>query len=299
MKKIILCLFGILLYLSSSAQDKAVIDLSVAHLREEPEYVAEMGTEALMGTAVQILDKDGYWIKVQTPDGYKAWTNEMSLEFMTDEEFSAYEKAPKFICLAVNSTIYSEPNKKSQSISDLVRGNIVLDKGSKKKGFLKISTASGREGWVSKKDLASYSQWQKSRICSGENIVNEALKYVGVPYLWGGNSIKGFDCSGLTSFSFLMNGMLLPRNASQQARIGNLIDSSGLGNGDFSLLKKGDLLFFGDKESGRVTHVGIYIGDGRMIHASQLVRINSIIEGRADCYENMHRLLHIRRICDE
>lgn len=299
MRRLIIIIMFLTGGLSVLAQSMAVVDLSVAHLREQPAYEAEMGTEALMGAVVSVLESEGYWTKVRTPDGYVAWTNDMSLCRMTEDEMAAYMEAPKLVCTAIVGRILSKPGRNSLPVSDLVRGDVLIDKGQCRNGFVKVSTVSSREGWVRKKDLEDYAKWQSGQLCSGENLVREALNYLGVPYLWGGYSVKGFDCSGLTAFCFLMNGKMLPRNASQQAQLGRAIDMSKLASGDCGDLQKGDLLFFGDKETGKVSHVGMYIGGGKMIHSSQLVRINSILSGQSDSYESMHRLLQVRRLCDE
>ena len=127
-----------------------------------------------------------------------------------------------------------------------------------------------------------------------EKIIAEAEKLVGVPYLWGGMSASGLDCSGLVRLCYLMHGILLPRNASQQISCGDKVPS-GIEN-----LRRGDLVFFGtpatENRKQRVTHVGIYLGNNHIIHASQVVRINSLLPSDADYYENSHRLLGATRL---
>ena len=95
-----------------------------------------------------------------------------------------------------------------------------------------------------------------------------ACSLAGVPYMWGGNTVKHFDCSGLVKFCYFMNGILLPRNASQQVKCGTPV-----AGGEY---KPGDLLFFGSRKPLRITHVAIYIGDGRIVHSSHSVRIMSL-----------------------
>lgn len=324
----------------------AVVDLSVAHLREAPDYTAEMGTEVLMGAAVKVLERRDYWRKVLCDDGYTAWVNALALKEMDIEEMKAYEASPKLVCLSEYATVHSAPKKSSPMVSDLVRGDVLLvgmaarrgsgyvstvsgrsgwgdvpldgtdvrrgsgqgmdasektgrEKKSSCRGFRYVSTVSGRSGWVQKSALMKLEDWKASQRCTGDAVADEALRHLGIPYLWGGASPKGFDCSGLSSFCFRMNGRILPRNASAQARLGTAVDTSGIRSGNCSALRRGDLVFFGNPATGKVSHVGIYIGEGRMVHASQLVRINSLIDSRPDCYENMHRLLAVRRLCGE
>ena len=324
----------------------AVVDLSVAHLREAPDYTAEMGTEVLMGAAVKVLERRDYWRKVLCDDGYTAWANALALKEMDIEEMKAYEASPKLVCISEYATVHSAPKKSSPMVSDLVRGDVLLvgmaarrgsgyvstvsgrsgwgdvpldgtdvrrgsgqgmdasektgrEKKSSCRGFRDVSTVSGRSGWVQKSALMKLEDWKASQRCTGDAVADEALRHLGIPYLWGGASPKGFDCSGLSSFCFRMNGRILPRNASAQARLGSAVDTSGIRSGNCSALRRGDLVFFGNPETGKVSHVGIYIGEGRMVHASQLVRINSLIDSRPDCYENMHRLLAVRRLCGE
>ncbi|NLR92453.1 C40 family peptidase [Flammeovirga agarivorans] len=123
-----------------------------------------------------------------------------------------------------------------------------------------------------------------------DNPIDTANKYLGVPYLWGGRSIFGIDCSGLAQTVMAAHGIQLPRDAYQQAEIGKKIT--------FSRSKPGDLAFF-NNDKGRITHVGIISDKGKIIHASHYVRediltkdgIFSNQEGK-----QTHQLSHIQRL---
>jgi len=131
--------------------------------------------------------------------------------------------------------------------------------------------------------------------------VRTGKQFMGVPYVWGGTSSKGLDCSGFTKLVYFLHGVILQRDASQQVLNGKLIDEKG----DFSNAQKGDLVFFGTKATPenpkeRVVHVGIYIGDMKFIHASDYIRINSFdpADPLYDEY-NTNRYLRTKRIIGE
>lgn len=304
----------------------AVVEFSANFMREAPDYPAELGDQALMGTVVEMLDTSSYWVKIRTPEPYTAWVTEMGLVPMDESELENYLKAPKYICISPHSNVYSEPSYKSEIVSDLVMGDIfrimykeiVHTRGSLqgytegravlKKKFVGVVLPSGRLGYVPAKDISVFYKWAKDRhaLLDKEDDLRKAListsrQFLGVPYMWGGTSTKNVDCSGLTRSVFFMNGILLPRNASQQARTGS--DVGIFIDGRFSSrdLRPGDLLFFGktatDSTSEKITHVGMYLGNDKYIHSSQIVRISSL-DPSAEDYSG-RQPIRARRIIGE
>lgn len=301
MKRISFIAAALLLSLIVSAQQKAVTEFSVCYLRSAPDYESALETQELMGRVVTVLDTEGYWVKVDDPQPYVAWTTDKGLVLMDDQQIASYEAAPKYICTALASKVYSSASKNSVPVSDLVAGDLlrkVLRRGGRpacSRGYQKVMLPSGKTGFVPSSDIEDYEGWKASREASPDALVQTALRFVGIPYLWGGMSSKGLDCSGLTRLTYLLCGVELPRNASQQVLQGEDVP--------LDKLQKGDLLFFGRRipgadgtEKQKVTHVGMYIGGGRFIHSSHLVRINTMEPGDPDCYENITRLLCARRI---
>ncbi|HPF52769.1 MAG TPA: C40 family peptidase, partial [Draconibacterium sp.] len=126
--------------------------------------------------------------------------------------------------------------------------------------------------------------WKQKQV-DVEKVLSTAFLFKGTPYLWGGTSPKMFDCSGFTKTVYYMQGLILQRDASQQTLYGELVDTY---NG-YENLEPGDLLFFGRKETAeqpeKVTHVGLYIGGMKFIHASGKVRINSLDPNSEDYTE--------------
>ena len=268
----------------------AVVNLSSNFMREEPDYPAELGNQVLMGTVVELLDTNSYWVKIKSPEPYTAWTTNMGLTPMTEQEKDDYIQAPKFICTAPFTHVFESPCGKSKYVCDLVMGDLVL-KADKRVGcWTNVVIPNGKEGWVKTNDIQDFATWASTREVTGENVEALARLFMGVPYMWGGTSIKYVDCSGLARSVYFMLGVLLPRNASQQVKTGVEVTMEEA--------RKGDLVFFGKNATAnspeRVSHVGIYLGDGKIIHSSLVVRENSLIKGSGNYYGN--NVLHFRRI---
>lgn len=301
-RRLLLILPLVLLGLNLSAQPFAVVEFSVSNLRQKPDYESPLETQELMGTVVEYLDTEGYWMKIKSPQPYEAWATDKGYIKMNRESIQAYEKAPKYICTANISTVYSDATEDSDPISDLVMGDVLRkvylgSKVYKVRDFVKVTLPSGKKGWVHENDLKDKDAWQAEcakALVSGktaDNIVKLARRFVGIPYVWGGMTPKGFDCSGLVRLCYLMNGIELPRNASQQVKLGKEVE--------LTQLRPGDLMFFGsvnDEGEQKITHVGMYVGDAHFIHSSHVVRINSVVKGAPDYYENFSRFLCARRI---
>lgn len=331
---------------SAAAQEKrmAVVEFSTSYLRLQPDYESPLETQELMGTVVGIVGESGYWREVETPQPYRAWCTDQGLVEMSSEELKAYEETPKVMFTGLYGHIYKEPSMDSQTICDLVGGDLLrltgvtaYEGGALKKAlkgkWANVMLPSGKTGFVPSRLLKVHNGFKSIAMGEGsaesispettEAIIAEAEKLLGVPYLWGGMSAKGVDCSGLVRICHIMNGIHLPRNASQQIYCGDRVamevdptyhenESRQNPDGSYSEafaeqmkervmnLQRGDLVYFGTPATAdkpmRVTHVGIYLGNNRIIHASHRVRVNSLIPGDADYYENAHRLIAATRL---
>ena len=259
----------------------AVVTLSSSFMRSAPDYESSLENQMLMGALVETLDTDRYWVKVKAED-YTGWVTDLGLKYLSDAEKEAYLRAPKWICVTDFTRIREEPSERSGALSDLIMGDLLRQTGCEEGGWTQVLLPDGRKGWVLSHELMDFRLWAESRsgtalgaasdetdraFCARE-ICGLACSLAGVPYMWGGNTVKHFDCSGLVKFCYFMNGILLPRNASQQVKCGTPV-----AGGEY---KPGDLLFFGSRKPLRITHVAIYIGDGRIVHSSHSVRIMSL-----------------------
>lgn len=294
---------SLLLSISAGAQRYGVTNFSVCYLRAEANYESALETQELMGIVVEIQETKGYWMKVKSPQPYTAWCTDMGIVEMNREQIEEYKSAPKYIVTAFNSRVTDKASKGAM-ISDLVQGDILRigytydKKGNRiacvdKSGMAKVVLPDGREGYVPAADMVELDKWADSRKLNIKNIIATAKEYVGIPYLWGGMSTKGFDCSGFVRSVFLMNGVVLPRNASQQVKLGVEVS-------DFTKLKPGDLLFFGQKgnlvKKEKITHVALYLGEGEFIHSSHVVRINSLNKEADNYYNNSTNLIRACRL---
>lgn len=250
-----------------------LIKLSIATLRCEGRHAAEMATQGIMGMPVKVIQFAGEWARVQTPDHYISFCPRSSIAFKSATQMAAWRGARRYIVTTYGSQLVAAPAS-DETVSDLVLGNILEFKG-KKGGWLQLATPDGRLGWVEEKDVEELAKWAQQEFNPGL-IEKTARRMMGSSYLWGGTSTKVTDCSGLTKVSYFANGIILQRDASQQALTGQKMAGDEL-----ERCQQGDLLFFGDHATGRVTHVGLYLHDGQYIHCSGQVKINSLKKGDA------------------
>lgn len=274
---------------------EAVITISAANLRSNPKHSAELATQATLGTIVNVLKKEDSWYLIQTPDAYLAWVDAGGIALMDERNIEEWKESKKLIYTDTYGHAYDSVNS-NKRVSDLVAGSILRLLGADGEYF-SVQFPDGRRGVVPKKEAQEYHLWLSNLTTDADALVETSKTLMGVPYLWGGTSTKGVDCSGFTKTIYFLNGMVLPRDASQQVHTGKQIDSVA----NFDVLEKGDLLFFGRKSTidspEKVVHVGMWIGNNRFIHASDRVRISSVNKNdeNYDAY-NVGRYLRSKRI---
>ena len=266
-----------------------IVNVSVTPMREEPRHSSQMVDQAIMGNIVRLLKYDNGWYLVQTHYNYVGWINRSGL-FITNEsgKNNWKEKADKTFT-GMQNLIRSEPDNNSLPISDIVLNNIVISEPYDNDWSL-IHLPDGRKGYLKNVSLEYINNKSENNFDSN-NIISEAKRMMGIPYLWGGNSTKGNDCSGFTQTVYKANSIQLPRDAKQQALVGDpVFPSKNWGN-----ILPGDLLFFG--RNNRVTHVGISLGQKEFIHQGGKVDINSLDElSTTFSHSRFESFLFVRRI---
>lgn len=284
MKKVILFLnlFLALYVMETHAQEVrpmpadsayGVVHISVCNVREEGKFTSGMSTQALLGMPVRVLQYTG-WYEIQTPDDYTGWVHRMVITPMCKQKYDEWNRAEKIVVTAHYGFTYEKPDEDSQTVSDVVAGNRLKWEGSKGH-FYKVAYPDGRQAYIPKSISRPETKWRAALKQDVESIIKTAYTMIGVPYLWAGTSSKGVDCSGFVRTVLFMHDIIIPRDASQQAYIGERIEMGP----DFSNVKRGDLVFFGRRATAErkegISHVGIYLGNKQFIHALGDVHISS------------------------
>lgn len=246
-----------------------IVKVSVANLRSKPGHSQELATQALMGTPLQVLDIQDGWYLVRTPDRYLAWLEPGAFVQMTSAEARRWLDGDLRVYNAKSGEVLESPDTglaPPNIISTIVLGSLVKFIGPGSGAYAEIELPDGTTGYLLNDDLADPQAWMKTDSLDVDFLLSTADNLAGRPYLWGGTSSNGLDCSGFTKTAYYLNGFVTPRDASQQVHAGTEVELTP----DFSHLAAGDLLFFGrfrDDGSEKITHVGFYTGNGHFLHS--------------------------------
>ena len=255
--------------------EKGVCRLSLIPVRESPSHSSEMTTQLLFGDHYEIIEETDQkdWKKIRIHfDSYEGWIPRLSHYQISQEYFDQINNSDYKICTDHSATIFFKKH-----YIHVLLGSI-----------LPIST---NELFRVEEQLAFDGMSKSlSQRRDFEFLKEMAFKYMHAPYVWGGKTPFGIDCSGFTQQVFKICGYRLKRDSSQQALQGDEVA--------FDQRKPGDLAFFVDKNQ-KISHVGIVLEEDRIIHASGSVRVDGISEEgvfNQDLNELTHRLISVRRI---
>lgn len=268
-----------------------LVDISVACVRAKPSHASEQTTQALGGTPVRVGALNGDWYEAELPDGYRGYINRANLTVIAAGEMRRWRRAPRLIVTDPGTiSVWADTlhiGAPDNRMAELIGGDIVELLSDD--GDYALVRLPGREaGYVDAKSVADFRRWS-SQEPDIDMILSTAKAMTGAPYVWGGLTSKGPDCSGLVKAAFWSTGLILRRDASQQALTGLEIDAS-----DQTTWQPGDLLFFTGSDGVRITHVAINIDHGRYIHSSGRVGYGSIYPEDA-CYVP-RKVVKVRRI---
>ncbi len=248
-------------------------------VRSEPSNRSELSTQLLFGEAYSCYESRSGWVRIITAfDNYEGWIDEKQIKILSEEEFQSSKQAA-----GVSHEVFFPMNHDTQSES------FYIPMGSTLPGIRDHYFNIGKHAY----------QFSGAYLPPGEKLdrpglIEQSRKYLNVPYLWGGRTHHGIDCSGLAQITYKMAGYQIPRDSSIQAGHGSIVNF-------LSEAREGDLVFF-DNEEGEITHVGILLPDNQIIHSSGKVRIDKIDHQgifNIDLNEYTHKLRVIKRIVED
>jgi cell wall-associated NlpC family hydrolase len=246
----------------SDAPTVAIVRAAVSDLGDAPGQASgeHVVTQAVLGTELKILEiKDG-WLRVEMPDQYKGWIPEADVVAGNETLTAKWRSGRQALITATEARM--EPVSKSDSAVTAVQGT-VLPVLEEKGAWLRVAVPGGGQVWVDTPSARVFKSYGEvfARRGSADDLLALARKFVDVPYLWGGTTPRGFDCSGYTQFVFKHFGYLLPRDADLQFALGQEAPSR-------SDLQPGDLVYFSTYAPGP-SHMGIYLGNNEYINARE------------------------------
>src|SRR3972149_4897249 len=253
-----------------------ICNLSVIPARKEPSDKSEMVTQLLFGELFEILAQKESWICIKTHyDNYECWIDIKQHQPLHEEIFFALAEAKTGIAQDLIGVI---KNNESGEVFPALAGS-------------SLPNLKGNQFRIHPNTFTYEGQCEVPKKTKRVELVETAYLFLNTPYLWGGRSPFGMDCSGFTQIVLKMNGVTLPRDGYQQGGIGTDV-------GFVEEAEQGDLAFFDNKE-GKITHVGIILSENKIIHASGKVRVdtfdhNGIFNIESEKYT--HKLRIIKKI---
>ncbi len=246
--------------------EHGIVNKTIAAIRTKPKKESSLADEALLGMVVKLLNtEEKGWYYIETHYKYRGYLHKNDLIIDKDRAAIWRSEAKHFAAHSIVD-VMKEPNYQNYTIGLLVRGAIIQITENREKDWREIVLPSLKKGWIKEKYIQKKTipNLIMEEVAIRESIIKTASSYLGTQYRWGGKSPLGIDCSGLCSIVYMLNGIIIWRDAELKDDCMREIQRKEM--------KKGDLLFY--KE-----HVAMYMGDDKVIHStsskSQVV-INSL-----------------------
>jgi len=243
-----------------------LVTSAVGDVRREPSHPSELVSQVIHGDAVTPLKREGDWVLARLDDGYIGWIRDWHLKPWTPAERDTFAARATHRVRSNHAQVVAAPGPGSLPLTQLVVGTLLAPGTAASRGWVQVSLADGREGYARKGDLEA----SRERRPTPKRLADTGLRFLGIPYLWGGSTPGGFDCSGLVQRIFRLHGVVLPRDSDMQARIGAKRRGAGP-----PYPRPGDLLFFGRSEDA-ITHTGLVLPDRTFLHAYGQVIVSSL-----------------------
>ncbi len=259
-------------YKLSSMRDKGICLLSAAALRKAACHRSEMVSQLLFGDMVQVIDIQNDWLYIEmAEDKYPGWVAKNQLHMLDEADYSALLHGRRMITASLSGTIRAKAADESPEKSS--EKDTAINPASKTEETFAVTAgctfyANSKGAMVLSGSVFEYDGTLLVSEQRKNHIPEFALRFQSTPYLWGGRSASGLDCSGFTQLIYKMAGISIPRDAAMQAQEGETVHL-------INEAEPGDLVFF-DNEEGIITHTGILLDESTVIHAHGKVRIDNI-----------------------
>lgn len=260
----------------------AVVNKAIGSMKCEPKEFSENADEVLFGMNVEIIkEAEDNWFYIKTHYNYEGYIRGEDL-LIDDKISKKWEEEKNSIVISNFADVLNKPEASGYLIANMTRGaNIISTNEISENGrFVKVKIPNGEYGWMRKNFIIPLKTNYdiKNEYLLRDNLVKSALSYIGTQYRWGGKTPQGIDCSGLCSMSYMLNGIIIYRDA-------DIKEGFPVKEITKDKLKKGDLIFFPG-------HVAMYLGNEKYIHcatSNDSVSINSFNKSDDDYYEYLDK----------
>jgi hypothetical protein len=237
---------------------EAVVTKPVVDLHATTNIRSERVTQVILGTQLVVAREQRGWLWVTAPDTYRGWIEPAATRRLKFRQ-SRYASRGRIALVTSNvAVVYLEPfGEPRERITVTV--DVRLELVSEQRHRFRVHLPDGRFGWIRRQEVSVREASFRYPVRGRQKTAETGMRFLGVPYLWGGTTPLGFDCSGLVQLIYKMNGIDIPLDADMQFMVGTPVGTREM--------EPADLLFFSTKSSG-ITHGGIYLGDGDFLHAS-------------------------------